>query len=447
MPTLLCYSRSSKLLLQFLVWLFVAFALSSPTQAADDALATGFATPPPAAWPRTWWHWTKGNVTKEGITKDLEWMQRAGIAGFQLADVNFGGGQSVDTPLEFGSEAWRDAVGHAAREAQRLGLEMAVFSSPGWSMTGGPWVRPEQAMKRLTWSETQVDGSQTAPLTLPMPPTCEGAFQDLRAGNPPREGTYQDVRVIAFPTPTAEHETHIPSDVASSGPSIEGALLHDGRYNTSVSVKPDDEGGVAWIEQRFDAPTTMRAVTLAGDAGIPVGRLLASDDGVAYRTFATLPGSQLYRQARVRTFAFPATTARIFRLELTGSPIRPAETMSEAPPERAASYSLAEWRMHAGARLHRWEEKAGFGHLFEYRSVEAKEVDVDSVVDPARLIDVSRHLQSNGELAWQPPDGKWTVLRMGWALTGARNRPATPSGSGVEVDKLSQRHVNDYYDA
>src|SRR5215467_14326141 len=100
--------------------------MSVPSRAQMDSLAAGFRNPPDSAKPRTWWHWTNGNVTKEGITKDLEWMHRVGIGGMQLADVASGGGQAVDTKILFGSPEWRDAVRHATSEADRLGLEMAV---------------------------------------------------------------------------------------------------------------------------------------------------------------------------------------------------------------------------------------------------------------------------------------------------------------------------------
>ena len=151
--------------------LFVALALTGllvltsrlPGQSVDDPLAQGFKQPGESAQPRTWWHWTASNVTKEGITKDLEWMKRAGIAGFQLADVNAGGGQTVDKKIVFGSPEWFDAVRHAAAEADRLGLEMSIFSSAGWSETGGPWVKPEEAMKKLVWSETVLDGKRGCP--------------------------------------------------------------------------------------------------------------------------------------------------------------------------------------------------------------------------------------------------------------------------------------------
>ena len=156
-------------------------------QSADDALARGFKTPPDDAKPRTWWHWTNGNVTHEGITKDLEWMKRVGIAGFQLADVASGGGQSIATPIQFGSPQWHAALRHAAAEAQRLGLEMAIFSSPGWSETGGPWVSPAQAMKRLVWTETVIEGPRT--------------FAEKLSQAPANLDFYADARLVAFPLP------------------------------------------------------------------------------------------------------------------------------------------------------------------------------------------------------------------------------------------------------
>ena len=116
----------------------VCTAPSPSAQGGGDPLAAGFRMPPDSARPRTWWHWTMSNVTTEGITKDLEWMKRVGIGGFMLADVNAGGGQTVERKIPFGTAEWFDAVRHAAAEADRLGLEMAIFSSPGWSETGGP---------------------------------------------------------------------------------------------------------------------------------------------------------------------------------------------------------------------------------------------------------------------------------------------------------------------
>jgi hypothetical protein len=113
------------------------FTLGAVAQSTTDPLEQGFNHPLDSAKPRTWWHWTRSNVTKEGITKDLEWMKRVGIGGFQLADVNAGGGQTVDRKIEFGTPQWFDAVRHAASEADRLGLEMTIFSSAGWRRLSG----------------------------------------------------------------------------------------------------------------------------------------------------------------------------------------------------------------------------------------------------------------------------------------------------------------------
>ena len=74
---------------------------SGLAQNAGDSLEKGFVDPPDAAKPRVWWHWTGGNVTKEGITKDLEWMKRVGIGGAQMADIGMEGGQRINNKIEF----------------------------------------------------------------------------------------------------------------------------------------------------------------------------------------------------------------------------------------------------------------------------------------------------------------------------------------------------------
>ena len=106
--------------------------------ANDDPLLSGFKNPPDSAKPRAWWHWMNGNVTKEGITADLEWMKRTGIAGMQMFDGNLGTPQFVEKRLVWMTPEWKEAFRHAGAEADRLGLEMAMAASGGWSETAGP---------------------------------------------------------------------------------------------------------------------------------------------------------------------------------------------------------------------------------------------------------------------------------------------------------------------
>src|SRR5580698_3208096 len=158
--------RSARLL----VWASALTAVMNVcAHAQSDDLRRGFENPPDSAKPRTWWHWTNGNVTEAGITKDLEWMKRVGIGGFQLVDVASGNGQVVEPKINFGTEEWYHAVKHSAELAKQLDLEMSIFSCAGWSEAGGPWVTQEMAMKRLVWSETTITGPATT-IKLAQPP-------------------------------------------------------------------------------------------------------------------------------------------------------------------------------------------------------------------------------------------------------------------------------------
>src|SRR5689334_21743580 len=87
--------------------------LSGARAASADGLAQGFADPPAGARPRVWWHWMNGNISKEGIKLDFEWMKRAGIAGVQNFDANLGTPQVVQRRLTFMTPEWKDAFGYA----------------------------------------------------------------------------------------------------------------------------------------------------------------------------------------------------------------------------------------------------------------------------------------------------------------------------------------------
>ncbi|HEU5079139.1 MAG TPA: glycosyl hydrolase [Opitutaceae bacterium] len=420
---------------------------------AQDSLEQGFKTPPDSAKPRTWWHWTMSNVTKDGITKDLEWMKRVGIGGFMLADVNVGRGQSVEPKIPYGTPEWFDAVRHAAGEADRLGLEMAIFSSPGWSETGGPWVKPEEAMKKLVWSEIPVEGPQRFSGKLPQPASNNGQIRNTGAtyyaGSGGDPTYYGDSAVLAYRSPDDERDAAAakPIVTTNNGP-VDGTPLLDDQLNTLLTIPAPADGGPAWVQFEFPEPFAARAITLGGRGGsangIPVGRVLASDDGITFRTLVTLPGSQLYRQSMVRTYAFPPTRAKFYRIEMTGAPLGPAATMSQAAAYPAKQYILSEAVLHSGARVHRWEEKAGFSFLFEYESVPTPGVPSAETIKAQDVVDLTSRMKPDGSIEWDAPPGKWTILRLGYSLTGAKNRPATAAGSGFEADKLSREHMEAY---
>jgi hypothetical protein len=166
--------------------LVLALLVLSTSEAADRLLS-GFLRPPQVAKPQTWWHWCNGNITAEGITKDLEELAEKGVAGVQIFNVAPG---NPPGPILFMSPEWHELFKHAVKEANRLGLEVCVHNCAGWSSSGGPWIKPEYAMQRLTWSEVKVEGPQRFDAELPQPPT-EADF-------------YRDIAVLAFPTPARD---------------------------------------------------------------------------------------------------------------------------------------------------------------------------------------------------------------------------------------------------
>ncbi|MBX7133773.1 MAG: hypothetical protein K1X67_13955 [Fimbriimonadaceae bacterium] len=139
-----------------------ALALTPPV--IQDALKASFVNPPLSARPHTWWHWMDGNVTREGITADLEAMKEVGIGGAQMFTVS----QSIPSgPVGYMSQAWRDMTHHAIKEASRLGIELCLHNCAGWSSSGAPWVKPEHAMQVVAWSEVQVEGPREFNEVLP----------------------------------------------------------------------------------------------------------------------------------------------------------------------------------------------------------------------------------------------------------------------------------------
>lgn len=170
-----------------LIILFLCLACnnqSSEKETQSIALEAGFKNPPKEAKARTWWHWISGNVSKSGITKDLEAMKAVGIQEAQLFNVHLGFPKGS---VKYLSEEWLDLFKFSAEEAKRLDLELAFHNSAGWSSSGGPWVTEENAMQTVVFSELEVLGGKPIKATLPKPKT---KFE-----------YYKDIAVLAFPKP------------------------------------------------------------------------------------------------------------------------------------------------------------------------------------------------------------------------------------------------------
>lgn len=146
-------------------------------QNTQNTMMREFTNPPSSARPRVWWHWMNGNITKVGINLDLEWMHRVGLGGVTVFEGSIDTPQVVQKRLVYMTPEWKDAFRYATTRSSKLGLEMAIASSPGWSATGGPWVPPSQGMKKMVWSTTRIEGGKRFKGLLPAPPDASGTFQ------------------------------------------------------------------------------------------------------------------------------------------------------------------------------------------------------------------------------------------------------------------------------
>ena len=415
-----------------------------------DPLLVGFRSPPASARPRVWWHWLSGNVSRDGITKDLEWMKRIGVAGAMMFDGDMGAPKIVAERVTVLSKPWYRNLRFAASEADRLGLEFAMAAAPGWSETGGPWVKPEWGMKKFVWSETRLTGSRKAGRLAPLP-SAAGPFQAMQKRNfagraVPGPSLARDVAVLAFRAPPGDVPlATLAPQLSASAPDLAIGKLIDGQLEESIMLPAPSQPAPTWVRYDFSKPQTMRALTYVGPLGGrfaegPTGRIEASDDGQTWRSIRTLVESS-HNPAPQRTFAFPETKARYFRVVFDRA------TVSREPWPQRRDIPVAELALVPGARVDLFEDRAGFGVLTQADAVETPSVASPNVIRSTDILDLSNKLRPDGTLDWTPPAGRWIVLRTGWSLTGEINHPATPEGTGLEVDKLSAAHVRAHLDA
>ncbi|HEY6293795.1 MAG TPA: glycosyl hydrolase [Terriglobia bacterium] len=457
---------------------FFATMAMGQSQSSGDALDRGFQNPPDSAKPRAWWHWLNGNVTQEGITADLEWMKGSGIAGMQMFDGSLGTPQFVDKRLVWMTPEWKDALRHAGTEADRLGLEMAMAASGGWSETAGPWVKPEEAMKKIVWSETLVEGPKKFSGVLAHPPTNNGKFQNIPMppelnfpttpglpgekpmppAPPPKPDPtfYADSKVIAYRLPAGEvRMADLHPKVTSSAPDVDLTLLTDGDVSKPVALRVNNGESQVWIQFEFPQSYPAEAVTVVaasvamfGGGAIPDGEVQSSNDGTNWLTLVNLPGpAQTTGGFPVQTYSFPETAARFYRVVLRPPAPNPfvvsiAKELGFPIPS-GRSVNLAEIEF-SGPRVNHWQGKAAYGNTTEFQTIATPRVPKTEAMAPTDVIDVTSKMQPDGTLDWDVPAGKWVILRMGYSLTGEKNHPASPEATGYEVDKLSAKHVGDY---
>jgi len=389
--------------------------------AAD--LEKGFITPPDSAKPHTWWHWMNGNITKEGITADLEAMRRVGIGGAQIFSVGCGINPG---PVNFMTPEWREMMKHAAKEADRVGVELCLHNCAGWSSSGGPWNTPENAMQQIVTSETSIKGPAHFSGALPQPPT--------------KLDCYRDIEVLAFPTPDGEDVTMqaLSPRVTSSVPNFSGAGLIDGKTDKSAVLPLPSAGKTPFIQFEFPQPFTARSclVTLGADARSSRGAVQVSDDGQNFKD--------------VQPFSFPrnggSDTASI-SLGTDPAPAKFYRVKFTAGGLNAKQINVAEVSFSSCLRTDDVYAKSGMNMGYLNRTPPPAEASVlpGLAVNRKEIINLTGQMKPDGQLDWDVPTGQWTILRIGYTPTGRENHPAPEGGLGLECDKLSAEALDAHW--
>ena len=241
-----------------------------PAHAAN--LERDFAHPPAAARPWVYWMWMDGNLSREGLTADLEAMQRAGIGGVIIMEVDVG---IPKGPVKFMSDEWRQLFAHVVAEAERLGLQITLNAGPGWTGSGGPWVKPEQSMQHLVASTVEISGPTNFNAVLPQPAPRKPYFgtgglpaELLKAQNE----FYRDVSVLAFPTPAGneriadlDHKALFVRDPFSSMPGVKPFIPAPADYPALPSGAAIATEKILDLTDRLDAEGRLTWTAPAGN--------------------------------------------------------------------------------------------------------------------------------------------------------------------------------------
>ncbi len=386
--------------------------------AAQDgsSLLETFGQPPDAARSSAFWGWIDGNVTREGITADLESMREVGMSGA----IQFTLGMNIAAgPVQCASTGYFDLVAHTLREAARLNLEIGFHNGPGFSSSGGPWVMPEDAMKTLVWTEIHIKGGEPLHVSLKQPCPGRSYYRDIAVLAVPESGAESDLLISREFTLTSDNKT-LSREPLCDGDWRQGVVFHD---------------GVALLE--FTGPVRATSLGMAIPERVTMQATIeVSLDGVSFHEAGSITidsevGPQVFSSSGAETF--PPATGRFWRISL-----QPAQDI------RVSWLSLRGRPMATGFDVFTAvrASKSDLPDLTENRLLYA-----DMYPCVSDVMNLSALMDKDGVLDWDAPPGEWTILRIGYAIQERTNRPATASGFGLEVDKLNRDAVVRFFDA
>ncbi len=369
-----------------------------------------------------YWYWINDNISQEAVIKDLHSMKEVGINRAFIGNIGLSPQEAPYGKVKIFTDEWWDIMHTALKTATELNIEIGLFNSPGWSQSGGPWIKPEQAMRYLTCSEVKVKGPKKLQQHLAEPTK-----------------DFQDVKVIAMP---------VNKDYLIN-------LLEKGTYTISPSnIKADLNTGKELtfndkeitIDITLPKEATARSLVLyPAERPIRAKIELQVQEGDSFKNIkqftlnrtnpALNVGFEPYAPVAI---SLPEVKDQKLRLVMEANPGSGIKRILLSPSpvmERFAEKSLA--KMH----------QTPLPYWHDYLWDEQPDVTSYKMAQPNEILDISGYMDDQGLLTWDVPEGEWIIMRTGMTPTGVTNSPASPEGTGLEVDKMSKEHVASHFDA
>lgn len=404
---------------------------NKPESSNLNQLKSGFVTPAEDNNLWCYWYWIGDDISKDGITKDLEAMKAAGIGGALIGNIN---PDEKDGKVPMLSEAWWEHMVHAVTEGKRIGVDIGVFNCPGWSQSGGPWIKSDMAMRYITYSETKIKGGKKIEVKLNQP-----------------EAEFQDTYVLAFPTIASEARTSsVNGTRVKVSPSInQSKNLIDG--NTSKVVSFSNEVGEYLVE--LDLETELRANSIKILPGTKPMLLNCevyaqiNGEDKKIKTFIIdrrklTPNVGADKDAPILK-SLPTTKASRFKLKFKPVNAKAKGTWDIYEIMISEASGVEDYARKSLARMH----TTPFPAWDSYRWEQQKDLAGNSAkIKTQEVVDISDKMDAQGNLSWDAPAGNWTIQRYGMTPTGTKNAPSAPQGKGYEVDKANKELVKFHYE-
>lgn len=369
-----------------------------------------FVNPGNEARPHTWWHWINGNITKDGIRKDIEWVHRVGLGGVHAFDAGLASPQIVANRMIYMTPEWKQCFNSATSLLSSYGMELGTANSPGWSQAGGPWVQPQDAMKKLVWRETRIAGGKTVRMKLPEPFKTSCFFQNakVKSDQPSQVPEYyQDIAVIAYKISDDDKTmAEMKAQVTSSNDHFTMEQLSNNDYADFAPLQIDSTTHTSYINITFPEVQNIKAISLTTDSkrdywsSTPpycCRSLEYSTDGNSWTKIVDIPDGGVECQ----TVSFPAVKARYFRVAFHEPKVDQMAALNNPGLKSDPTTQVSELVLHTVTQINHSEEKAGY-----YAAWDTEKCPTPNSEGTTDVIDITRYMNAQGELTWKAPAGR-----------------------------------------